>query len=816
MHTGVWSLLCFLWLLLLSSNPGWSRSFPHPADAELAAQQRWGARFGGSVLAGCHATVLPPLSLSVSACRGMTFDATAVATLAGFEEPGARTITLASTSGTVWVAGRRQPQPDPPGWTCQPGVHYCWLLSATPPTLPPGLTWLFEVTVASGAISAVRDITTRVLVQPLVLAQPLTLGRLAQWSVEPGGTIDLASGVTLTIGGCLEAGLQPVFTGASALTGVRWAAGARCTTVRPEWWGAQGDGVTPGQEVFFQAASTALAATGGVVRAAGPSAHYQFGANWEITASHLTFDGQGALFSSATLVRFLVSPPLTRANAGDWSIALHNVHLRHWRVGTDNTDANHMLAAQLRWCESCSVEHVIKKGATTTAFNMYNCRHCRFAHLHIEGNNGGAFHILAHFAFESVIDDVYVTQGAGAARGPARVLQMKGGQNNRIRNVSVVGIPDPLAEIAFYNRGDDPDNASASSPDLQVYPWPTNGALDCRVDDCYSLPDGRRANHSNLYDSLTVQDAPYMTAFNDQESIGTMWTNLVADNVRAGMVMLKTNTPGAVEKNFTLQTFRFTSIGTTTGLGTSGIGVQVRGADLLVPPELLEGVRIANGLIANATAEAVLVTYTTDIVLTELRVLGVGVGLPPGTVAGIRVGQNALRPVVTNNYVEDTAATPVLTHGVFITPNAYRPAVAGNRVVCPQCNRETFFYLNSWVAGSYGGNDPALCTARTTDGVATDTRCRVRVDPDTTVAIVAACTARAGGQRAYYLRHYLVRDVAGTAATETAPAQDVTIESVPGWEVDYVNAVGFWYLRLLGAAGTTVDWLCDLRTTLID
>lgn len=787
-----------------------ARSFPHTPDALRDTQVRWGTATGGYTVADCWHEPSATTTVTVAACRAYALGEEA---LQGFEEPTPRTLTYSAGDGAYWVVGRSTPAVTPAGWTCAPGTHYCWQRASVQPERPDATTWLLHVTVAGGAVTAVEDISHRVFTTTPALSASRTIGATGVWTFAAGARLTLAAGVTLTVKGCLEAGVQQIFTGPGL---VQYQGPGSCRTVRPEWWGAQGDGVTPGQDAFFQAASTALAATGGVVRAAGPSAHYQFGANWEITASNLTFEGEGALFSSASGVRFLVSPPLTRANAGDWSIALHNVHLRHWRVGTDNTAANLMLGAQLRWCESCSVEHVIKKGATTTAFNMYNCRHCRFAHLHIEGNNGGAFHILAHFAFESVIDDVYVTQGDGAARGPARVLQMKGGQNNRIRHVSVVNIPDPLAEIAFYNRGDDPDAPSASSPDLQVYPWPTNGALDCRVDNCYSLPDGRRANHSNLYDSLTVQDAPYMTAFNDQESVGTMWTNLVADNVRAGMVMLKTNTPGAVEKNFTLQTFRFTSIGTTTGLGTSGIGVQVRGADLLVPPELLEGVRIANGLIANATAEAVLVTYTTDIVLTELRVLGVGVGLPPGTVAGIRVGQNALRPVVTNNYVEDTAATPVLTHGVFITPNAYRPAVAGNRVVCPSCNRATFFYLNTWVAGSYGGNDPALCTARTTDGVATDTRCRVRVDPDTTTSIIAACTARAGSERAYYLRHYLVRDVAGTAATETAPAQDVTIESMPGWEVDYVNAVGFWYLRLLGAAGTTVDWLCDLRTTLID
>ena len=814
MRRVVWSLLCCLLCLCLSPSPGWSRSFPHPADAELAAQQRWGARVGGSVLSGCHATVVPPLTLTLTACRGMTFDSTDPATLAGFEEPSARTLTLPAATGTVWVAGRRDPGATPPGWTCQPGQHYCWITSQAAPALPPGLTWLFEVPVASGAIIAVKDITTRTLVQPLPLPQPLTLGRLAQWTVEPGGTIDLAAGVTLTIGGCLEAGLTQVFTGANALTGVRWAAKARCSTIRPEWWGAQGDGLDHGgEQTYFKAASDALP-FGGVLLAAGPTAHYVFTAGWNITTSGLWFDGQMALFSSTTTgvtnLRFDVNPNVGQAGSGNKALLLRNVHLRNWRVGTDNTTTQRLLGARLQWCEHCSVDNVFKKGATTTAFNLYNCYDCRMSNLHIEGSDGAGFALLAHFIFDSTIENVYITQG-DSALGPTWFLQVKGGENSRVVGCSVADVPYADALIAFFNRGDDPDDFSNTSPETQPYPWPTNGALDCTVSNCYSLPDPRRASISMLFDNLTVTRVPHAKAFSDQESVGTLWTNLVAHDVRNGITLARSHVATAVERNFAVDGFRFTSIGTTAGLGTAGIGVQVQGSDL--GGGNLEGIRVSNGLIANATAEGVLATYVTDLVVERVRVLNVGLNLT-GTAAGIRVGVDAQRPIVSNNYVRDDQATPTLTHGIFVTNAAVRPTLMGNRVDCAQCPFGTFFGVQSWVPGYYGVNKPALCTARTTSVTPVTDRCRLLLLAEEVVSVVAKCTAKEGqSNRAYYEKHFVVWDNGGTATTVTTPTPaDTELESDASWTVSATNSGRDWWLSLVGGAGQTVDWYCDLVT----
>jgi hypothetical protein len=814
-----WSLLLLLWCLLLAPERGHARSFPFVPDAEEAAQQRWGSRFGGAVLEGCDATILPPLTVQLGPCRAMALDSTSPATLAGYAEESSRTLTLPSGAGTTWIVGRRHPALDAPGWTCQPGQHYCWQQASSPPTLPPGMTWLWEATVSGGALTALADISTRTIVSPLALTQPRTLGRLAQWTVSAGGTIDLASGVTLQVGGCLDAGVQRVFTGANALTGVRWADKARCSTVRPEWWGALGDGVSDGQQTYFKAASDALP-FGGILLAAGPTAHYVFTAGWNITTSGLFFDGQMALFSSTTTgvlnLRFDVNANVGQAGSGNKALLLRNVHLRNWRVGVDNTPTQTLLGARLQGCEHCSVENVFKKGATTTAFNMYNCYDCRVANLHIEGSNGTGFGLLAHFIFDSLIENIYITQG-DSANGPSWALQIKGGATSRVVNCAIAGIADPDSAQAFFNRGDDPDADSFSSPIEQPYPWPTNGALDCTVQNCYSLPDPRRASISMVFDNLTVTDAPYMKAFATQESYGDIWTNLIAHNVRSGWTAIRSNEPGSIEKNYTLDGFRFTSLGTTAGLGTSGMGVQVRGADLLVPPANLEGVRVANGVIVNAAAEGVLVTYTTDVLVTGMRILNVGLNIPGA--AALRIGQDALRPGVVDNYIRDDQNPPTLSYGVFVTNNAIRPTVIGNRVECPHCVFGTFQPLSVWTPGFFSANAPALCTARTTDATPVTDRCRVLLKTDDVISIVAKCAAKEGQtNRAYYEKHFLVWNNAGTAATllPAAAESDTIIESTSAWDVSYTNTLDDWWLSLVGAAGQTVDWYCNLETIPID
>lgn len=159
-----WLVLIWWGLALaLSALPASPRSFPSTPDAQEAAQQRWGSVMQGYVMAGCLNSTSPSTSVSVPPCRAAALDTNDPATLKGFEETSATPLTFSAGAGTYTLAGRWTPTLTPPGWTCQPGTHYCWHYSsaavAVPvlPAIPSGLVVLSQSTVTGSAVTVVRD-----------------------------------------------------------------------------------------------------------------------------------------------------------------------------------------------------------------------------------------------------------------------------------------------------------------------------------------------------------------------------------------------------------------------------------------------------------------------------------------------------------------------------------------------------------------------------------------------------------------------------------------------------------------------------------
>lgn len=124
----------------------------------------------GYVVDGCLPAASPTLTLTVPPCRAYTREQSDPPTLKGFEEATARSLTLPAGDGVVWLGGRWNLATTPPGWTCQPGVHYCWLSSATAPAWPSGLAPLARLTRSGGAVT---------LVEPLLSHSPLPMTELA-------------------------------------------------------------------------------------------------------------------------------------------------------------------------------------------------------------------------------------------------------------------------------------------------------------------------------------------------------------------------------------------------------------------------------------------------------------------------------------------------------------------------------------------------------------------------------------------------------------------------------------------------------------
>jgi hypothetical protein len=162
----------WLWclILLLAAGSLQARSFPQSPDLLLSEQQRWGLAMQGYVVEGCLPVLTSGLTVQIASCRAFVHRPDDnPARLVGFEEETPRLLTVSGADGPVWVAGRDSPATSAPGWTCLPGVHYCWSASAQPPALAAGLLWLARLTVSGGAVT---------LVEPLMGQSPLDMQRL--------------------------------------------------------------------------------------------------------------------------------------------------------------------------------------------------------------------------------------------------------------------------------------------------------------------------------------------------------------------------------------------------------------------------------------------------------------------------------------------------------------------------------------------------------------------------------------------------------------------------------------------------------------
>ena len=208
-------------LLLLSRAVCESRSFPATSDPTLADQQRWGAYSRGYVTDGCWHGPAATLNVNIASCRAFVLDQTDPAKLVGVEELQASTLNYPPGDGTTWLGLRATPSAVMPGWTCQSGLPYCLLTSATPPVVPSGLLLLGKTTVAAGAI-------TKFVI-------------MAPW--RPPTPVVVPAGTTLIFGVCPDAGRWPLWDANGTTTGaVHFAPGA-CGEVYPEWWGVDNTGL---------------------------------------------------------------------------------------------------------------------------------------------------------------------------------------------------------------------------------------------------------------------------------------------------------------------------------------------------------------------------------------------------------------------------------------------------------------------------------------------------------------------------------------------------------------------------------------------
>lgn len=157
-RSGLRALLLLLLVLTSLAQRADSRSYPHTPDAERAAQERWGAWMQGYVVSGCLPPTSASLSLTIPPCTAWVRTGGAYARLQGVSEESARTVTMPGGDASYWLALRTSPGTSPAGWTCWPGLHYCYRGLAGNPPASDGITLLARLTIQSGAITRAGDV----------------------------------------------------------------------------------------------------------------------------------------------------------------------------------------------------------------------------------------------------------------------------------------------------------------------------------------------------------------------------------------------------------------------------------------------------------------------------------------------------------------------------------------------------------------------------------------------------------------------------------------------------------------------------------
>lgn len=131
------------------------------------------------------------------------------------------------------------------------------------------------------------------------VAKDVTLSSGRIYGFEPGAVVRTAKGATLAIRGEVEAPAARIFDGEGRVVGIR--------EVRPEWWGAVGDGKND-HHAALQAALDCVAES---LSSIGPrqclilSGKYRFGATLNAIVSadvNLKIDGGGTIFGGARLI----------------------------------------------------------------------------------------------------------------------------------------------------------------------------------------------------------------------------------------------------------------------------------------------------------------------------------------------------------------------------------------------------------------------------------------------------------------------------------------------------------------------------------
>lgn len=770
---------------------------------------------------GCYHGASNNTSVSIPDCTGFIASGSGISfQSARLVYPVATTINYNNGDGSYYTVARRDYNVTPSGWTCTPNSPYCFIKSLTKPVLPTGTMWLLLVTVSGSKVTQSEDISYRIISTSGTVTSNTTIGIDGVWEIQPGASININSGSTVTVKGCITAPIQKIFNGPGL---VRYADKSHCSQVYAEWWGARGDGVAGNQEVVFTLASEALP-FGGTILGAGSTAHYIFDDQWNIRSSNLTFDGRGCLFSSTsptTLPRIRAWDGGGRSVSGETGQFLHNVHLRNYRVGIDPL-TNTMRGGALHGCVNCSIENVVVNITEGTAFNLFRAQSSVMRNVHIVhgGGDESEFCTLLVHSNNTLVDN-WSCRGANDGTGPCcNALQVKGGIGNTISNTLVENLKNPEElKRAYWSRGDAPWTDSNTDPDLNPYPFPTNGALNCKVDNCYSVPDPRRATQHTQWINNKVKNVYPGHCWAGQEGYGDSIVNFYGEDCRAGIVYNQSTKTGSGERDLTISNFHLKNTGLDAATGDGLYAISILGAGSAsedgqaVAATNFQNIAISSGIIDSSAGPGVGIRNASNVTVHNVTIKNAAqkaVSEPFGIYVA---GMNRDNKFIGNRIIDDMNP-PKMTGGLRIAENVIAPTAIGNSIICTNCVFGSFNAIRALPVGRYAQNTPAFCTALTTDATPDHQRCVLLTKSGDRFKILSSCVARQGTtNRGYYERTAIVEDNGGVLTIySNVGTGDITFESDPTWDVTYAAVLEELRIRPQGGVGQNVEWYCDVET----
>lgn len=271
----------------IETLPGANASFL--TDLQNFLNEEWAERFN---------EILSPFVLSGGThgtAAGLTgTPASLVAYPGGFRVAETGSITYID-SETSWVIVNKDLTGDLGNFVRVAGTHYLVnIIDATEPTIPANSLFLMRVTTAAGAISAVEDkrqlssgpgiagvspgaaygtleaavsaigstVTTLLITSPLPVNTNVTVPTTLTLRFEGNGSLNVVTGVVVTINGPLQAPLKKIFNCVGSEACIVFGVGS-VTSVFVDWWGPLKDRTdSTTTSAAFQAAIDSLDGTG--------------------------------------------------------------------------------------------------------------------------------------------------------------------------------------------------------------------------------------------------------------------------------------------------------------------------------------------------------------------------------------------------------------------------------------------------------------------------------------------------------------------------------------------------------------------------